>query len=245
MALPIIETPTYELTLPSQDIKIQFRPFLVKEEKILLLAMESNDSTEVLKATKDILNACTFEKLDIENLPLFDIEYMFLQIRAKSIGEISKFKVLCPDDKKTLTDVEVDLTKIEVHVDDEHTNNIILDDTRKLGIVLKYPTLQMTKAGFNINEKDIDKTFDILTSCIDHVFEGEKIYSAKDNTKEELKQFIESMSQGAFTKIKKFFDTMPHLRHEIEVENPKTKVKSKIVFKGLQDFFPSASPITA
>lgn len=245
MALPIIETPTYELTLPSQDIKVKFRPFLVKEEKILLLAMESKDSNEVLKATKDILNACSFENLDIDNLPLFDIEYMFLQIRAKSIGEISKFKVLCPDDKKTLTDVEVDLTKIEVHVDDEHTNNIILDENKKLGIVLKYPTLQMTKAGFNINENDVDKTFDILTSCIDHVFEGEKIYPAKDSTKEELKQFVDSMSQNAFTKIKKFFDTMPHLRHEIEVENPKTQVKSKIVFKGLQDFFPSASPITA
>lgn len=245
MALPSIDVPRYELTLPSQDVKVQFRPFLVKEEKILLMALEENKSDQIIQSTKDLLKACTFDKLDVDKLPLFDIEYIFLQIRAKSIGEVASFKVLCPDDKQTLADVELDLTTIDVHVDDEHTNKIMIDENRKLGLILKYPTLEVTKAGFDINNTSVDSMFDVIISCIDHVFEGEKVYPAKDSSKEELKDFLESLSQEAFAKIKTFFDTMPQLRHEVEVENPKTKVKSKVVFKGLQDFFQSASPITA
>jgi hypothetical protein len=125
MALPSVEVPRYELTLPSQDTKVQFRPFVVKEEKILLMAMESKDNNEIITATKEIINACTFEQLDVDKLPMFDVEYLLLQIRAKSVGEISKFKVICPDDKQTATDVEVDLSKIEVQVDDEHTNKVV------------------------------------------------------------------------------------------------------------------------
>jgi len=245
MTLPIVETPSYELTLPSQDIKIQFRPFLVKEEKILLMAMESNNDDEIVRATKEILTACTYEKINVDSLPLFDIEYIFLQIRAKSIGEIAKFKILCSDDKKTLVDAEVDLTKVEVNVDDEHTNKIILDEKRQLGVILKYPTLDITKAGFNMNTENTETIFNTIASCIDSVYEGEKMYPAKDNTKEELQQFIESLTQEAFLKIKKFFDTMPRLRHEFEVENPNTKVKNKVVLEGLRDFFQSASPIIA
>ena len=237
MTLPSVETPRYELTLPSTDKVVQFRPFLVKEEKVLLVAMESNNNTEIINATKEILNACTFEKLEIEKLPIFDIEYIFLQIRAKSVGEIAKFKMLCPDDKSTYVDVEVDLTKVNVQVDDTHTNNIVIDENRKLGVVFNYPTLETTKAGFNIDETDINTLFDIMTTSIDHIYEGEKVYPAKDSTKEELKTFLESLPQKTFEKIKTFFETMPQLRHNIEVENPKTKVKSTIDLKGIRDFF--------
>ena len=237
MTLPSVETPRYELTLPSTDKVIQFRPFLVKEEKVLLVAMESNNNTEIINATKEILNACTYEKLDIEKLPIFDIEYIFLQIRAKSVSEIAKFKILCPDDKSTYVDVEVDLTKVNVQVDDTHTNNIVIDENRKLGVVFNYPTLEMTKAGFNIDETDINTLFDIMTTSIDHIYEGEKVYPARDSTKEELKTFLESLPQKTFEKIKTFFETMPQLKHTVEVENPKTKVKSTIDLKGIRDFF--------
>jgi len=237
MALPTIDTPRYELTLPSQDIKVQYRPFLVKEEKILLMAMESKNNNEIITATKNIINSCTFEQLDIDKLPMFDVEYLLLQIRAKSIGEISKFKVICPDDKQTATDVEIDLSKIEVQVDDEHTNKVVVDEKRNLGLVLNYPSLEITKAGFDVNKTDVDTMFNVITSCIDHIFEGEKTFPAKDSTKEELKSFLEELPQSAFLNIRKFFDTMPQLRYEVEVTNPKTNVKSKVTFKGLQDFF--------
>jgi len=237
MTLPSVETPRYELTLPSTDKIVQFRPFLVKEEKVLLIAMESNNNNEIINATKEILGACTFNTLDIEKLPIFDIEYIFLQIRAKSVGEIAKFKILCPDDKSTYADVEIDLTKVNVQVDDNHTNNIIIDEERKLGVVFNYPTLGIAKAGFNVDDTDINTLFDIMISSIDNIYEGEKVYPAKDSTKEELKQFLESLPQKTFEKIKVFFETMPQLVHSIEVENPKTKVKSNIELKGIRDFF--------
>jgi hypothetical protein len=237
MTLPIVETPRYELTLPSTDKVIQYRPFLVKEEKVLLVAMESNNNNQIINATKEILNACTFEKIDVEKLPIFDIEYIFLQIRAKSVGEIAKFKILCPDDKSTYVNVELDLTKVNVVVDDKHTNNVVIDDNRKLGIVFNYPTLEMTKAGFNIDETDVDTLFDIMTLSIEHIYEGDKIYPAKDSTKEEIKTFLESLPQKTFEKIKTFFETMPQLRHSLEVTNTKTKVKSTIELKGIKDFF--------
>ena len=244
MALPVIETPTYELTLPSQDTKVSFRPFLVKEEKLMLIALESGEEKQIHEATKKILAACTFDKINIEEVPTFDIEYMFLQIRAKSVGEISKFKVICPDDKKTYTDIEIDLTKVEVQVDDAHTNKVIIDDTRQLGVVLKYPTLSMMNKT-DLKDADYDTAFDLMVGCVHEIFEGDKIYPGQDSTKEELKEFLEKLPQGAFDKIKTFFDTMPRLRHEQEVTNPKTGVKSTVTFSGLQDFFGLASPITA
>jgi len=237
MALPIIETPRYELTLPSSDVKVQFRPFIVKEEKILLIAMESKDNNEIVTATKNILSACTFDKLDIELLPMFDIEYLLLQIRGKSVGEVSKFKVICPDDKQTATDVELDLSTVDVQVDDEHNNKVVIDEERELGLVLNYPSLNTTKAGFDVNKADIETMFKVVANCIDHIYEGEKIYPAKDSTQQELVTFLEGLSQDSFVKIKKFFDTMPQLRHEVEVTNPKTGILSKVTFKGLQDFF--------
>tara|TARA_B100000073_G_scaffold318474_1_gene296626 strand:+ start:402 stop:1118 length:717 start_codon:yes stop_codon:yes gene_type:complete len=237
MTLPSIETPRYELTLPSTDKVVQYRPFLVKEEKILLVAMESNDNKEILNAIREILSACTYDSIDVNTLPIFDIEYIFLQIRSKSVGEVSKVKLLCPDDKETYADVEIDLTKVNVQVDDAHTNNVVIDENRKLGIVFNYPTLEMTKAGFNVTDTDIDSLFDIMANSINHIYEGDKIYPSKDSTKEEMKKFLEGLPQTAFNKIKIFFETMPQLRHSVEVENPKTKVKSTIVLQGIRDFF--------
>ena len=245
MALPKIDAPTYELTLPSTDVKIKYRPFLVKEEKILLMAMETGKEAEVYEATKQIVESCTFSKIDVETLPMFDLEYIFLNIRAKSVGEISKFKVICPDDNKTYADVELDLTKVEVQVDDTHTNKIIVDENRKLGVVLKYPTMSILKSGTNIDNANMDAIFDMLSTCVDHIFEGEKIYPAKDSTQQEIKEFFEGLSQESFSKVKSFFDTMPRVRHDIEVTNPVTNVKSKVTLQGLNDFFESASPITA
>ncbi len=237
MTLPSIETPRYELTLPSTDKVVQYRPFLVKEEKILLVAMESNDNKEILNAIREILTACTYDSIDVNTLPIFDIEYIFLQIRSKSVGEVSKVKLLCPDDKETYADVEIDLTKVNVQVDDAHTNNVVIDENRKLGIVFNYPTLEMTKAGFNVTDTDIDSLFDIMANSINHIYEGDKIYPSKDSTKEEMRKFLEGLPQTAFNKIKTFFETMPQLRHSVEVENPKTKVKSTIVLQGIRDFF--------
>ena len=245
MALPKLNTPTYELEVPSTDEKIKYRPFLVKEEKILLMAMESKDNAQIINAVKDIVKSCTFDKVDVSTMPMFDMEYIFLNIRAKSVGEVSNLKILCPDDKKTYADVEIDLTKVEVQVDDEHTNKIIVDEGRKLGVVLKYPTMSILKSGTNIDNANMDQIFDMLTTCVDHIFEGEKIYPAKDSTPQEIKEFFEGLSQESFSKIKNFFDTMPRVRHDIEVTNPVTKVKSKVTLQGLNDFFESASPITA
>ena len=240
MALPKLNVPVYEAILPSTEKVIKYRPFLVKEEKLLFTAQESGEEA-VLPAVKQIIKNCVQGELDIDNMPLFDIEYLFLRLRAKSVGEISKFRVLCPDDKKTYAHIEVDLTKIDVQVDDKHTNKIIIDDTKKLGLVLKYPSLSLFRNPSNISENP-EEAFKLVVSCIDHIFEGEKIYPAKDSTEKELTSFLEDLTQKNFEKIKDFFDTMPKLKHEIEVENPKTKVKSKIVLQGLKDFFVSASP---
>ena len=244
MALPKIDTPTYELTLPSQDVKVKFRPFLVKEEKILLMALESQNNDEIYQATKQIVETCTFNTIKVDELPTFDLEYIFLQIRSKSVGEISKFKVLCPDDKKTYANVEVDLSKVNVEVDDKHTNKIIVDENRKLGVVLKYPTMNVLKSG-TMENATVEQIFDVLADCVDHIYEGDKIYPSKDSTPQEIKEFFEGLSQESFNKIKLFFDTMPRLRQEIEVTNPVTNVKSKVVLSGLNDFFESASPTIA
>ena len=244
MALPKIEVPTYELTLPSEDKKIKFRPFLVREEKILYIAMETGQNKEMINALKDVVGACTFDVLNVDRLPIFDVEYLFLQIRAKSVSEVTKFRAICPDDGKTYVETEVDLTKVEVQVDDEHTNRIMLESERNLGLVLKYPTLKNYDVGRGLDNIEIDKVFNILIDCIDHIFEGDKIYPAKDTSKQELKEFIEGLPQDAFTRIKSFFDTMPKLKHEVEVTNPNTNVTSKIVLTGIADFFGYASPTT-
>ena len=244
MALPIVETPRYELTLPSQETKVQYRPFLVKEEKILYVALESGDEKEMQQATKQILKSVTFDKLNVEELPTFDVEYIFLQVRAKSVGEIAKFKIICPDDKETYGDVEVDLSKVEVQVDDAHSNNVVLDEKRKLGVVMKYPNMKVlySQEFKSLKYEDI---ISLIIGCVEYIYEGEKNYPVSESTREELKDFFESLPQEQFGKIRKFFESMPRLRHETKVKNPKTGVESKITFSGLQDFFGLASPTTA
>ena len=237
MALPKIEVPTYELTLPSEDKKIKYRPFLVREEKILYIAMETGQNKEMINALKDVVGACTFDVLNVDRLPIFDIEYLFLQIRAKSVSEVTKFRAICPDDGKTYVETEVDLTKVEVQVDDEHTNRIMLESERNLGIVLKYPTLKNYDVGRGLDNIEIDKVFNILIDCIDHIFEGDKIYPAKDTSKQELKEFIESLPQDAFTKIKTFFDTMPKVKKDVDFKCNKCGHEEKIEVEGIQNFF--------
>ena len=236
MALPKLNTPTYELEVPSTDEKIKYRPFLVKEEKILMIAMESKDNGQIVNAVKDIVSACTFNKLDIASIPMFDVEYIFLNIRAKSVGEVSKLKLLCPDDKKTYADVEVDLSKVEVQVDGEHTNKIELTDS--MGMIMTYPTIDSFQEG-GIQTISASNMLEVVGSCILQIYEdnGEKVFQAKDQTKKELTEFIESMNSGQFKKLQSFFDTMPKLTHTIKVKNPKTKKTSDVKLTGLNDFF--------
>ena len=242
MALPILDTATYELTLPSSDVQVKYRPFLVKEEKILLLAMESNSPKEITKALKDIVHACTFGSINVEALPTFDLEYIFLNVRAKSVGEIAKLKILCPDDKETYANVEVDLSKVEVQVDDEHNNEIQIND--KIKLLMKYPTIDSFDATVDANQLKTEQLFDIIGKSIYQIYEGETVHNAKDYSKEEMQAFIESLTSDHFAKIQKFFNSMPRLAHEIEVVNPKTQVKSKVMLQGLTDFFVSPSHMT-
>ena len=236
MALPKLNTPTYELEVPSTDDKIKYRPFLVKEEKILLMAMESGKNEDIVNAVKQIVSGCTFNKLKVGTMPMFDIEYIFLNIRAKSIGEVSKLKLLCPDDKETYADVEINLEKVQVQVGDNHTNKIELTDD--MGMIMTYPTIDsFSQSGLqSINASNMT---DIIGSCILQIYEngGEKVYEAKDQTQKELKEFVEQMNTKQFQKVQKFFDTMPKLKHDVKVKNPKTKKTSEVTLQGLNDFF--------
>ena len=236
MALPKLTTPTYELEIPSTDEKIKYRPFLVKEEKILMLAMESNAASDITQAVKDIVSECTFNKVNISNMPMFDVEYIFLQIRSKSVGEVSKLKLLCPDDKKTYADTEVDLTKVEVQVGDDHTNKIDLGNGT--GMIMQYPSIDSFKES-GIQDINASNMLEVIGGCILQIYEeeGKKVYDPKDQTKKELTDFIEQLTTDQFKHVQKFFDTMPKLKHEITVKNPKTKKDNKITLTGLNDFF--------
>jgi len=236
MALPILTTPTYELVVPSTDEKLKYRPFLVKEEKILLIAMESNDNTEIIQAVKTIVSECTFNKLNLGTLPMFDVEYIFLQIRAKSVGEVSKLKLLCQDDMETYADVEVSLSEIEVEELEGHTNKIELTD--EMGIYMKYPTID-SFSNTGITSITSSNMLDVISSCVLQVYDkkGDEVFDAKDQTAKELIDFMEQLNTKQFRELQKFFDTMPRLKHTIIVENPKTKVKNEVVLSGLNDFF--------
>jgi len=242
MALPILETATYELTLPSSDVQVKYRPFLVKEEKVVLLAMESEDGKQITRALKDIVQACTFNSVNVEALPTFDLEYIFLNIRAKSVGEVTKLKILCPDDKETYANVELDLSKVEVQVDDEHSNEISIND--KVKMVMRYPTIDTFDPSIDATKLKTQQLFDIIANTVYEIYDGETVHKASDYSKDEMNAFIESLSSDHFAKIQKFFNTMPRLQHELEVENPKTKVKSKVMLSGLQSFFVSPSHMT-
>ena len=236
MALPKLTTPTYELEIPSTDEKISYRPFLVKEEKILLMAMESGKNEDIVNAVKQIVSECTFNKLKVGTMPMFDIEYIFLNIRAKSIGEVSKLKLLCPDDKKTYADIEVDLTKVNVEIGEGHTNKIELTDS--MGLIMTYPGIDTFKKQGIMNLTP-ENMLEVVSACILQIYEenGEKVYNAKDQTTKELIDFIEQMNTNQFKMVQKFFDTMPRLKHTIKVKNPKTKVESEVTLTGLNDFF--------
>ena len=236
MALPKLTTPTYELEIPSTDEKIKYRPFLVKEEKILMMAMESKASADITQAVKDIVSECTFNKIDISNMPMFDVEYIFLQIRSKSVGEISKLKLLCPDDGKTYADVELNLNEVKVQVGEDHTNKIELNDD--MGIIMTYPTIDSFKDS-GIKDINASNMLDVISGCIQQVYEekGKKTYDPKDQTQKELTEFIEQLNTKQFKLIQKFFETMPKLKHIIKIKNPKTKKESEITLSGLNDFF--------
>ena len=236
MPLPKIVTPSFELTLPSNKKKVKYRPFLVKEEKILILAIENGGMKEITMAIKDVLKNCVLTRgIKIDELPTFDIEYLFLNIRARSIGESIDLLITCPDDGKTQVNTKIYIDEIKVKKSKDHTQDIKIDDTYTMR--LKYPSLdQFVDENFNF-EKETDNTFSLVASCIEMIFSKEEAWEGKDSTHEELVSFLEQLNSTQFKEVQKFFETMPKLSHEIEVENPETKVKSTVTLEGLASFF--------
>jgi len=236
MALPKLTTPTYELEVPSTDEKLKYRPFLVREEKILLIALESGKSEDIITAIKDIVTECTYGKIDLGKMPMFDVEYIFLNIRAKSVGEVSTLKLLCPDDKETYVNVDIDLSEIMVQVNEGHNPKIELTD--EMGMIMTYPTIDSLNAT-GVTDITADNMLDVISACILQIYDkkGEEVFETKDQTKKEISEFVESLNTKQFADVQKFFDTMPALKHEITVKNPKTKKESKVTLSGLNDFF--------
>jgi len=239
MPLPKISTPTYELEIPSTGKKIKYRPFLVREEKILIMALESEEMKQITGAIVDILTECILTKgVKVTDLATFDIEYLFLNIRAKSVGETLEVNVTCPDDGETQVKMEIDLDSIKVQKDESHKNIIQLDDI--LSMKLKYPSLnQFVENNFEIQEtgEDVNKSLEMITSCIEMVYNQDECWSASDCTKQELQEFVEQMNTKQFKEIEKFFTSMPKLSHTLVVKNPKTNVENEIVLEGLASFF--------
>ena len=239
MPLPKISTPTYELVLPSTGKKIKYRPFLVREEKLLILALESEDENQVANAVKNTLKECIQTRgIKVENLPTFDIEYLFLNIRGKSVGESVDLIVTCPDDGETTVPVKVYIDEIEVVKDKEHSPDINLDGS--LTLRMKYPSLsQFVSSNFSFDDPgdDLDKSFEIIASCIDVIFNEDDAWSTSDCTKKEILSWMDGLNSNQFKEIEKFFTTMPKLSHTIKVTNPNTKVENEIVLEGLQSFF--------
>ena len=240
MPLPTVATPTYELKLPSSNKKIKYRPFLVKEEKVLIIALESKSQTEITNAVKDVLKQCILTKdVNIDALPTFDIEYIFLNIRAKSIGEAIKVRVKCPDDGETEVPVTVYVDEIKVVKSKEHKTDIVLDDNMTLR--MKYPSInQFIETNFDTNEdpkESVNKTFKIISECIDTIYTQEDAWDAKDYTSKERVEFVEQLNSNQYKEVEKFFSTMPKLSHKIQITNPNTKKKSTVVLEGLADFF--------
>ncbi len=238
MPLPKISTPVYELELPSTGQEIQYRPFLVKEEKLLVLALESENTKEITTAIKNVIKSCIQTKnIKVESLPTFDIEYLFLNIRGKSVGEEIEVNVICPDDGETYVPVKINIDEIQVQKNEEHTNKIQVDDN--IVMQMKYPSLdQFIKNNFDFSgDTNMDQSFDLVASCIDKIFNEEEVWTAGDVTKKELIDFLEQMNSAQFKQIEKFFETMPKLSHSVKVKNPKTEVESEVVLEGLSSFF--------
>ena len=233
MALPKLNTVTYKLNLPSTGDSIKFRPFLVKEQKALMIAQESDDDKQIQDAFATIINDCTFGELDAYSLPMFDVEYVFLQLRGKSVGEKVQLNLLCPDDEKTRVDVEIDLADVDIQMSKDHTN--IIELTKDISVVMKYPTLSDME-GFTDTD-NVSSVFTMMKKCVHEIRDGENIYNKIDISEKELDEFIDSMSTENFEGFSAFFETMPKLQHVIEVKNPKTKKKNEILIEGLQSFF--------
>tara|TARA_R100000908_G_C3732738_1_gene131585 strand:- start:81 stop:800 length:720 start_codon:yes stop_codon:yes gene_type:complete len=238
MPLPKINTPTYELTLPSTGKKIKYRPFLVREEKILIMALETEDTEQITNAVVEIINGCILTKgVDVSNLATFDIEYIFLNVRSKSVGESVEVNVICPDDNKTSVQVEIDIDSIKIQKTKGHKNIIKLDD--QYSMKLKYPSLnEFIDTNFESSEEsDVNKSLNMITSCIEMIYDKEESWDASDSTKQELEEFIEQLNSKQFKTIEKFFETMPKLSHKLKVTNPTTEVESEVVLEGLASFF--------
>ena len=238
MPLPKIATPVYELELPSTGKTIEYRPFLVKEEKVLVIALESEDTKQITTAIKNVIRNCIKTKgIKVEELPTFDIEYLFLNIRGKSVGEEIEVNVTCPDDGETQVPVTINLDDIEVQKNDEHTNRIKVDDS--IMMEMKYPSLdQFIKNNFDFNDKNaMDQSFELIATCIDKIFTEDEVWAVEDCSKKEIIDFLEQMNSSQFKEIEKFFETMPKLSHSITVTNPKTKKENVVVIEGLAGFF--------
>jgi len=235
MALPVINVPTYSVAVPSTKEKITFRPFLVKEEKILLLALEDGADSAIARAIKQIIHNCTFEQVDVEQLATFDLEFVFLRIRAKSVGETAKVQVLCEDDGETYVEAEIDLEKVEVNFPKGHTNNIKLTDN--VGVILSYPDMTEMYKGVEEGQTTIDFSIGLVKAAVEQVFEGEVVHERADFTEDELTTFLESLTSHQFAELQNFFETMPRLSHTVTVTNPNTKKKNKITLEGLNSFF--------
>ena len=240
MPLPKINTPTFELVLPSNGKKIKYRPFLVREEKILVMAMESDDMKQITSAIIDILNNCILTKtIKIEKLSTFDIEYLFLNVRSKSVGETVEVNVTCPDDGETQVQMEIDIDSIKVQKNKDHTNIVKLDNN--LSMKLKYPSMnEFIENNFDASDtsrSEVSQSLDMITSCIDMIYNEEESWSSNDSTKKELSEFIEQLNTKQFKDVEKFFTTMPKLSHTVKVKNPKTGVENKVVLEGLASFF--------
>jgi hypothetical protein len=238
MPLPKISTPTYELELPSSGQKIKYRPFLVREEKLLVLALESEDTKQITTAIKTVIKNCIETKnIKVESLPTFDIEYLFLNIRGKSVGEEIEVNIICPDDEDTDVLVKINVDDIKVQKDPEHNKQIKVDDS--IMMEMKYPSLdQFIKSNFDFStDNAMDQSFELIASCIDKIYTEDEVWSTSDVTKKEIMEFLDQMNTNQFKQIEKFFETMPKLSHKIKVKNPKTEVESEVVLEGLSSFF--------
>ena len=238
MPLPKISVPTYELELPSTEQTIKYRPFLVREEKLLVLALETEDTKQITNAIKTVIKNCIETKaIKVESLPTFDIEYLFLNIRGKSVGEEIEVNIICPDDEETSVPVKINLDEIQVQKSEGHTNKIKIDD--KIMMEMKYPSLeQFIKSNFDFNsDSQMEQSFDLISSCIDKIYTEDEIWVSSDVTKKELTDFLEQMNSSQFKEIEKFFETMPKLSHKVKVKNPNTKIESEVTLEGLSSFF--------
>jgi hypothetical protein len=238
MPLPTISTPTYDLELPSTGQSIQYRPFLVREEKLLVLALESEDTKQITTSIKTVIKNCILTKgVRVEDLPTFDIEYLFLNIRGKSVGEDLEVNILCPDDEQTYVPTTINIDDIKVLKNPDHDRQIKIDDS--IAMEMKYPSLdQFIKSNFDFaSTNNVEQSFDLIASCIDQIFTEEESWAAKDVPKKEINDFLEQMNSSQFKKIEKFFETMPKLSHEIKIKNPNTGVESTVVLEGLSSFF--------